>query len=298
MVARNDATKKEKIFQVSSFIRFSPKRLVFLSHNFLHNVFTYPMKKTALSLLFIAFVALIFSGDVLAQDDKLNQFSFEDVPTEEAKPPYFAISGGFISTWLFTNLSDVNTLASAAVGGGYNSPIVLFGGEVFAAIGIIPNVRVGFMSIGSVNTLQSSGSSPAKQTEYSVSMNGLSIDYAFTPFKGFSLVPGVRGGWGDVNIEVSESASSSQAFPIYPIALAGGNAMRRMRSDMFFVMPNLNIEYAFTLVSMVRLNVGYNLSFMQDWRVDNIANLTGVPNTINATGLTAQIGLFVGLFNN
>jgi hypothetical protein len=37
---------------------------------------------------------------------------------------------------------------------------------------------------------------------------------------------------------------------------------------------------------------------MQDWRVDNIANLTGVPTTINATGLTAQIGLFVGLFNN
>jgi hypothetical protein len=255
------------------------------------------MKKSTSLLLLVACVALAFSGEMYAQDDKLNQFSFEDVPTEEAKPPYFAISGGFTSTWLFTNLSDVNSLASAVVGRGYNSPIVLFGGEAFVAIGIIPNVRVGFMSVGSVNTLETSGPSPSKQTRYGVSMNGLSIDYAFTPFKGFSLVPGVRGGWGEVGIEISESAAASQAYPIYPVA-ASGSTMRRMRSDMFFVMPNLNIEYAFTLVSMVRLNVGYNLSFMQDWRVDNIANLTGVPTTINATGLTAQIGLFVGLFNN
>jgi hypothetical protein len=74
--------------------------------------------------------------------------------------------------------------------------------------------------------------------------------------------------------------------------------MRRMRSNMLFAMPNLNVEYAFTLVSMVRLNVGYNLSFMQDWRADNASTLTGVPTSINASGLTAQVGLFVGLFNN
>ena len=39
-------------------------------------------------------------------------------------------------------------------------------------------------------------------------------------------------------------------------------------------------------------------SFMQDWRADNAAIITGVPATINASGLTAQVGLFVGLFNN
>ena len=251
-------------------------------------------------LLTLLSILLLAASTMVAQDDKLNQFSFEDVPTEEAKPPYFAVSGGFISTWLFTNLTDLNTLTNSVVGANYNTPIVLFGGEAFAAIGIIPNVRVGFMSIGSINTLQSasSGATPMRQTEYSITMNGVSIDYAWTPLKGFSIIPGVRGGWGAVNYEISQSSSSSsQPYPLFPI-VSTSNSMRRMRSNMLFAMPNVNIEYAFTLVSMVRLNVGYNLSFMQDWRADNASTLTGVPTSINASGLTAQVGLFVGLFNN
>ncbi|MCU0426797.1 MAG: hypothetical protein MUF71_14355 [Candidatus Kapabacteria bacterium] len=252
------------------------------------------------SLFLLAIAALTLNFTVAsAQDDKLNQFSFEDVPTEEAKPPYFAVSGGFISTWLFANVADLNTLTNSVVGANFNSPFVLLGGEAFAAIGIIPNVRVGIMSIGGTNTLQSAsaGSQPTRQAEYSINMLGLSLDYAWTPFKGFSLIPGVRGGTGAINYEISQSASATQAYPIFPIA-STSNSMRRLRSNMLFVMPNLNIEYAFTLVSMVRLNVGYNVSFMQDWRADNVSTITGVPASINATGLTAQVGLFVGLFNN
>lgn len=256
------------------------------------------MKQFVVLLGFVIATMTAMNSTVFAQDDKLNQFSFEDVPTEEAKPPYFAVSGGFISTWLFTNLTDLNALTNGVVGSSYNSPIVLFGGEAFAAIGIIPNVRVGFMSIGSVNTLQNIASaSLTRQTEYSISMNGVSIDYAWTPFKGFAVIPGVRGGWGAVNYEISQSSASQQAYPLFPIS-STANSMRRMRSNMLFAMPNVNVEYAFTLVSMVRLNVGYNLSFMQDWRADNAATITGVPATINASGLTAQVGLFVGLFNN
>jgi hypothetical protein len=128
-------------------------------------------------------------------------------------------------------------------------------------------------------------------------MSGVSIDYAWTPFKGFSIIPGVRGGGGAVNYEISQSSSTTQPYPIFPIA-SSSNAMRRMRSNMIFVLPNVNVEYAFTLVSMVRLNVGYNLSFVQDWRIDNASTLSGVPASINASGLTAQVGLFLGLFNN
>lgn len=257
------------------------------------------MKYFALLIGFVFSVMATTNVTLYAQDDKLNQFSFEDVPTEEAKPPYFAVSAGFISTWLFTNLTDLNTLTSSVTGKTYNSPFALFGVEAFAAIGIIPNVRVGFMSIGNTYTLQggSSSTSLTQQSEYSINMNGISIDYAWTPFKGFSIIPGVRGGWGSVNYEISQSSSTTQTYPIFPIVSAT-NSMRRMRSNMFFALPNLNVEYAFTLVSMVRLNVGYNLSFMQDWRADNASTLSGVPASINASGFTAQVGLFLGLFNN
>lgn len=272
---------------------------IFVAQVLFMSIFTVPMKRFA-SLVFMPLVIIaFFASSVMAQDDKLNQFSFEDVPTEEAKPPYFAVSGGFISTWLFSNVTDLNTLTNSIVGANYNAPFVLLGGEAFAAIGIIPNVRVGLMSIGGTNTLQSvsAGGQPTRQTEYTINMFGASIDYAWTPFKGFSLIPGVRGGTGAINYEISQNSSTTQTYPLFPIA-STANSMRRMRANMVFVMPNLNIEYAFTLVSMVRLNVGYNLSFMQDWRADNVSTITGVPASINATGLTAQVGLFVGLFNN
>lgn len=257
------------------------------------------MKRFASFVLTPFVLIALLASSAMAQDDKLNQFSFEDVPTEEAKPPYFAVSGGFISTWLFSNVTDLNILTNSIVGANYNAPFVLLGGEAFAAIGIIPNVRVGLMSIGGTNTLQSvsAGGQPTRQTEYTINMFGGSIDYAWTPFKGFSLIPGVRGGTGAINYEISQNSSTTQTYPLFPIA-STANSMRRMRANMVFVMPNLNIEYAFTLVSMVRLNVGYNLSFMQDWRADNVSTITGVPASINATGLTAQVGLFVGLFNN
>jgi hypothetical protein len=249
------------------------------------------------SLAPLAIVALIaLSTPLFAQDDKLNQFSFEDVPTEDSKPPYFAISGGFTTTWLFTNLTDLNVLTNGILGSNFSSPIVLFGGQAFAAIGIIPNVRAGFFSMASAGALEGQ----SRRVEYGVSMTGVSVDYAFTPFKGFAVLPGVNVGWGAVNYEVSQ-VGVGQAFSTFPFASGTqtqANFMRRLRSNMIFVTPNLNIEYAFTIVSMIRLNVGYNLSFMGDWRVDNSSTISGVPSSINATGLTAQVGLFVGLFNN
>ncbi|MCS6808142.1 MAG: hypothetical protein RML40_05870 [Bacteroidota bacterium] len=259
------------------------------------------MKRYILSIAVGILLTLALGHHSLhAQDDKLNQFSFEDIPAEETKPAYFAISGGFTATWLFTRLDDINTLTSSALGGAvYSSPLVLLGGEAFAAIGIIPNVRVGIMSIGGTNVLRNSASGMQleRQAEYSISITGACFDYAWTPLKGFSIIPGIRAGGGFINYEISQSLGATQSYPIFPI-ISASNAMRRMRANMLFVMPNLNLEYAFTLVSMVRVNVGYNLSFVQDWRVDNLATLSNVSPAINATGLTAQVGLFVGLFNN
>lgn len=248
-------------------------------------------------LSIIAFAVLFsFLGicTASAQDDKLNQFSFEDVPTEDVRPPYFAVAGGFTTTWLFTNLTDLNGFTNGIVGGNYTSPLLMFGGEGFAAIGFIPNLRVGIMGATSFNLLQNEAKT--RRTEFTLSLTGIGIDYAITPVKGFSIIPGVVGGLGVSNIEITQT-SGSQAFTQITTPSAT-NYMRRLRSNFTYVQPRLNIEYAFTSFSMLRVNAGYNLSFMGDWQADNAAPVTGVPAGINATGLSIQAGLFVGLFNN
>ena len=251
----------------------------------------YSMKYLLATFFLLGFLAT----SVFAQDDKLNQFSFEDVPTEDVRPPYFAVSGGPTATWLFTNLTDVNSFVNGITGTSYSAPLLMFGGEGFAAIGFIPNVRVGIMGATSFNPLQNEAKT--RRVEYTVSLTGVIIDYAITPLKGFSIIPGVAGGLGAANFEISQSSGNPTFSQIPPIPSAT-NYMRRLRSNLTFLMPRLNIEYAFTSFSMIRVNAGYNLSFMGDWQADNISTVTGVPAGINATGLTVQVGLFVGLFNN
>lgn len=250
---------------------------------------------------FIILALVVYSSaSVMAQDDKLNQFSFEDVPTEEAKPPYFAVAGGFIATAMFHNVDDLNGILSKLIpGASMTSPFLLTGAQAFAAIGIIPNVRLGFMSVGGGAFKEGTVGNFSRRVEYSMTMNGVSIDYAISPFRGFSILPGANIGWGNITFESSQSSGASQAFdPTFTFGSAKDNYHRYARAGHFFVQPNLNFEYAFALFSMVRISAGYSISSVGDWKVDNIAPISGVPSSFNATGFTAQIGLFVGLFNN
>lgn len=253
------------------------------------------MKHLLATLLCIGFSAIFAPYAAFAQDDKLNQFSFEDVPTEDARPPYFAVAGGPAVTWLFTNLADVNSFVGGISGGSFSSPLLMVGAEGFFAIGFIPNVRVGVAGAASINTLQNDAKT--KRVEYALSQTGVILDYAITPLKGFSIIPGVSGGIGVANFDITQSSGPQNFSQITPTATVS-NYMRRLRSNLTYVQPRLNIEYSFTSFSMIRVNAGYNLSFMGEWQADNVTAVSGVPVGINATGFTAQVGLFVGLFNN
>jgi hypothetical protein len=195
---------------------------------------------TKLSVVaFIVLFSFLSFCTVSAQDDKLNQFSFEDVPTEDVRPPYFAVSGGFTTTWLFANLTDINALTNGIVGGSYSSPLLMFGGEGFAAIGFIPNVRIGIMGATSFNLLQNE--TKTRRTEFTLSLTGLGIDYAITPIKGFSIIPGVTGGTGLANYEITQSSASQTFLQIQPTPSAT-SYMRRLRSNFTYVQPRLNMH--------------------------------------------------------
>jgi hypothetical protein len=247
-----------------------------------------------------AFMLVVgISSAAFAQDEKLKDFTFDEVPSEEAKPPYFAAAGGFIVMPLFQDLSKLNETVGAITGGGsLTAPILLTGAQGFVAIGVVPNVRVGFMVAGGSGIREGTVNTVSRRTEYTVTMNGVSIDYAFMPFKGFAILPGVTGGWGTVSFEANQSSGSRSFGSTFPFPASQNNYTSYIKASHIFVQPNVNIEYAFSLLTMVRLNVGYSASFMQQWRVDNVSPIDNVPASLNASGLTAQLGFFVGLFNN
>jgi hypothetical protein len=236
-------------------------------------------------LLTLFVVALSIQASAFAQDDKLKDFTFDEVPTMP----------------MFQDFTKLNETVGAITGGTLNGPMWLLGGQGFVAIGIIPNVRVGVFSVAGSSSSERESGGVTRRAEYNMSMTGMNIDYAFMPFKGFAVLPGVNLGAGTVSFEASQSSGSRtfpQTFPPSGLPPTATSYMSFIRANHFFVQPNVNLEYAFSLLTMIRLNVGYSFSFMGDWRADKVAAIANVPSSYNASGVTAQIGLFVGLFNN
>lgn len=258
------------------------------------------MNKRYIFLLLLCCVLSINS--TFAQDDKLSQFTFDDIPTDEAKPPYFAVAGGFLATGFFLKLDDVNSRFVSPLLGGetFSSPMILTGWQGFAAIGIIPNIRIGFMNQSGSLLKEKQVGSLTRRVEYSVGMNGFSVDYGINLSRGLSFLPGITIGWGNLTLEASQATSSSAQSIDSVFAFGSGRSdyHNYARASYLSLQPNLNLEYAFALFSMIRLNVGYSLSFMGDWKSNALTPVHSVPTSMNASGLTVQVGLFLGLFNN
>jgi len=249
--------------------------------------------------LFVIVALFHYSGGVLrAQDDKLDKLSFEDSPLLDEKPPYFAVGGGFLGTFLFTNFDELNNTATSFGVGEFKSPIFLTGAQGFTAIGVIPNIRLGVLSVGGKATSQKDTTVaivPVTRTmEYSTSLTGFTVDYAIQPFKHFAVIPGVMFGLGTVAVERSQTTPTRIFNDPLP---STDNYFHRLDASITVLEPNLNIEYAITQFSMFRLNVGYMMSFVGDWKADRQTVVTGVPDKINSSGFVFQFGVFVGLFN-
>jgi hypothetical protein len=258
----------------------------------------------------IRFLLLLCTCTVMwAQDDQLDEFTIEDVPQEDVSTPYFGVGGGVIGSFFFGNMDEVNTLVDRVLPGQkIDGPILMVGAQGFAAIPFIRNARIGFMSIGGSKMVE--GSVPAeslavarkRQFEYSLSYNAITFDYAFTPLKGLALIPGVAGGWGSITMRAAQSSEGAERAIDGELNFgsSSSNLYRELSASHITFMPNLNIEYAITPFSMIRLDAGYNITAsVGDWEADNgIATVSGVSDKINMSGFSAQIGVFIGLFNH
>jgi len=126
------------------------------------------------------------------------------------------------------------------------------------------------------------------------------MDYGFVLFKSLAVLPGINLGWGGLTLE-SYQGVTDYNWSNFNTKVDSLNFMNRAKTTFSFIQPNLSIEWTLTPYFMIRGNVGYNYSFALsgdwDWELNKYSNLKEVPKGINASGLTAQFGIFLGLFN-
>lgn len=260
------------------------------------------MKKLILLFTFILF----YSITIFAQDEYLDELEFGEQPLSEQKPPYFAIAGGYNGNFLFINVKDLNNHLKAKNFNfdEFKSPFFMSGAEGFVAIPFIPNVRIGFLGLGGSQTNKKDitiSSVDYKQSiEFSFSYQGLLIDYAFVPMKSLAILPGLGIGWGNVQLEYSQTEKEFDWNNIQ-MSSVGNNFLNRLEATYSFLNPRINIEYALAPYLMFRLSGSYMWSFALTgdwkWKYNREADMKNVPKEINASGLNLQFGVYVGLFN-
>lgn len=259
--------------------------------------------KRSLAALF-AFTLL--ATTLVAQDDKLDDLTFEEMPLKDESVPYFAVGVGPTLSLFMPNYDDVNNTLGKQLGmEALSGPMFQWGGEIFTAIGVVPNMRVGFSwitgnkSVSRDSTPAETGSSKITRTmKYSVSMRTIKIDYAFVPFKSFAVIPGLGGGFGTLTLEAYQSAANRSYGDYTTLPATGPDAYTVLERSVIYLAPKLDIEYALTPFLNVRANVSYAMQITgSDWVGNRTATVSNVPDGIKLQGFSAQFGIFVGLFN-
>ena len=257
--------------------------------------------------------ALVFMSiaPVIAQDDKLDELTFEETVIQEEKIPYFGVGGGFMVSLFSPNLQDVNTQLTSSGLAELSTPITMTGALGIATIGIVPNVRISIANLGgSTSTPEQSFEIAGKAYMRSVSLSnaytGFGLDYALSLAKSLYLIPGVSAGWGTMDITTSQYAKGVQTSnnAIGGIPNDANVYSHSIRNDYVMIMPGMSIEFAPALlgndkprVVTIRAHAGYALSFMGDWKENGTTVVNNIPTGIEASGLAFQLGFMIGLFN-
>ncbi len=255
--------------------------------------------------LLAALLCLALAVPAFAQDDRLDELTFDEgVSLKDESLPYFAIGVGPVVSFSFPNMDALNVRATELGLSELKTPFIQAGVELFTAIGIIPNVRIGFSWItgsASSEARMAAGADTVNRTmEYSVGSRTVHADYAWVPVRSLSIIPGAGFCWSTQTIATYQATSSAAwADLTNPSTLAPSpTAFSEMRRSALAVVPRLNIEYAIAPWVALRAQAAYTLQVAgSDWQLDRTVNVAGVPENIKISAFSAQLGLFVGLFN-
>lgn len=259
-------------------------------------------KATIISILIIVITSLPIL--LSAQDDALDKMKFgnEYAPGEKAKT-YFGIGLGYSNNIFFANNDDINIKLEdfGFKGDAMTVPMYLHGFELFTSIPFA-NLTLGFSYKKGSESIDYDELN--RYSDFSVSFTGLYVDYIFVPFNKFSISLGMELGEGKLNLEIYQSPKDIDWNNMKP---DWNNESFYHNSSMGFIylQPKIDFEYILTNWIMTRFNISYNFAINEsgiinknNWSYNNSSNISNVPSTLGANGLTIQLGIFVGLYSN
>lgn len=242
-----------------------------------------------------------------AQDDEIDNLPFDNEPLRDDARTYFVLAGGVTYDFLMINEDNLNSFLNNSDDLKLSGPMQLTGGQGVLGIPWVKNLRLGVFGYGgSIESdvlerpaiIKVDGEADKEvltslQTSLTASMFGFSVHYGYVPFEHFAILGGVNAGWGDVTYE--SHFSTDQQYDSFSLAGTGNN---RLEKNYFFVMPNIQLEYAITSYIILRADASYNMTVGQDtdWTYNSLGTNTVNPD-FNLDGMKVGFGVMIGLAN-
>ncbi|MGC8748972.1 MAG: hypothetical protein ACP5RR_08880 [Candidatus Kapaibacteriota bacterium] len=233
-----------------------------------------------------------FGNFFLFPQENQNNIQFEESNVEIERPPYFGLGGGYVGNFMFMNLDDINSLTKELVMSEIKSPLFLSGAQGFTAVGIVKNLRIGFSGYSGSKKTEKVENFTTKGLKLEVNYTSFLIDYGIILFKSFAVLPGLNLGWSKITLEKYAITDFK-----WEDLKAESYTSNNINGSFWFVQPNINFEFAATPFLMLRIGFGYPISFSPKWKINDLKEVSGVPQGLKPTGFNFNFGLFVGLFN-
>lgn len=206
---------------------------------------------------------------------------------------------GYVPAWYLPNLDPLNSqLKTSGMSELSNSGFYSSGGAGFIYIGFVKHLRVGGMGFGGSSSSSQKIDAVNREVVYLLGGGGVTIEYTLPFIKNVGVSIGAVIGVGNMEIHLYRNSGSFEWEGVWEeFGSSTDNYNRKLQNNFWMFTPTLNIDYPIYRFVSLRLGVGYQLTFNDDWTADNDQSLSGVPSDLNGNTFFIQSGLFIGFFS-
>lgn len=210
----------------------------------------------------------------------------------------FGAAGGFTPMVMFPNFDALNQSLSGFGVDKFDSGLITYGGGGYAYIMLIDNVRIGGFGFGGSKNSEKNFQNFRKEVNYSIGGGAFTIEYTLPFIKGMAVSVGGLIGGGSIQIDVYQNEGSFDWFKVWNNLSSGNskNIHKHLEDNFFTFAPTLNVDVPLNRFIAFRLGAGYQITFGNNWTVDNNQELNNVPSDLNGNTFFIQTGVFIGLF--
>lgn len=209
---------------------------------------------------------------------------------------------GYVPAWYIPNVDPINVqlneigMTELSESGFYSSGIA---GYLY--VGFVKNLRIGGMGYGGSVSSSQTIDDVNSEVVYSLGGGGVTLEYTLPFIKDLGISVGAIIGAGNLELDLYRNSGNFTWEETWgefsnPDS-ATGSFNRKLKNSYWMFTPTINLDYPIYRFVSLRLGVGYQITFADDWTADNDQPVANVPSDLNSNSFFIQSGIFIGFFS-